>query len=104
MTIIDTGAPIATEISGKVTTPVTLMRTIPERTPHASFGIESADHQRYAIHVTGPLAERTREAVHRGDRVTVTQGEAHHRPSPARLIDLDAADITVSIHTTSRTL
>ncbi|WP_417541410.1 hypothetical protein [Microbacterium maritypicum] len=102
MTIIDTGSPIATEISGKVTTRVTLMRTIPERIPHASFGLESADHQRYAIHVTGPLAERTREAVHRGDRVTVTQGEAHHRLN-AQLIDLDAADITVSIHSTSRT-
>jgi len=97
MTIIDTGSAIATEISGKVTTPVVLIRTIPERIPHVSFGLEGADHQHYAIHVTGPLAERARAAVHRGDRVTVTQGEAHHRPN-ARRIDLDAADITVTIH------
>jgi redox-sensitive bicupin YhaK (pirin superfamily) len=96
MTIIDTGTVVAEEITGRVTTPVRLYRSIPDRTPHASFGIEQPDHRTVAVHVTGDLAERTREAVHRGDQVVILDGQAHQHPQ-ARVLDVDAAALTVTI-------
>jgi hypothetical protein len=98
MTIIDTGAATVTEqISGRVTTPVTLYRSLPDRVAHATFGIEQPDHQTVAVHVAGTLAERTRATLHRGDQVTVLEGEARQRPN-AHVLDVDADELAITFH------
>lgn len=98
MTIIDTGAATVTDqISGRVSTPVTLYRSLPDRVAHATFGLEQPGQPAVAVHVAGALAERTRVAVHRGDHVQVLEGEAHQRPN-AHVVDVDAAELVVTLH------
>ena len=98
MTIIDTGTTVVAEqITGRVTSPVHLFRSLPDRVPHASFGIEQPDHRTVAVHVTGDLAERTREAVHRGDQVVILDGQTRPQRPDAHLLDVDADALSVTI-------
>jgi hypothetical protein len=85
------------EVSGTVSTPVTLNYRLPDRLPYASFGIVQEGRPMYAVHLTGPLARRARTAVAKGDTVTVSAGPLRPRADTDRVVDVDALSLTVNI-------
>ncbi|MEV4686765.1 hypothetical protein [Microbacterium sp. LWH3-1.2] len=88
---------LGTEVSGTVATPVTLIYRLPDKVPHASFGISRDGRLAYAVHVTGSLAQRARTAVAKGDRVTITAGRLRPRGDAVAIVDLEAEALTVDL-------
>ncbi|PQZ53169.1 MULTISPECIES: hypothetical protein [unclassified Microbacterium] len=92
-------------VTGVVSTAPVLTRSLPERTPHVSFHLETPEAPGVNVHVDGSLAELAHLTIHRHDRISVVV-QRIYRLSPNQItpdVDAEAFDLESRPRPTDRT-
>lgn len=95
-TLATSTTPAAVTTTGRITSPITLMRRLPDRVARVSFRIEGADGP-FNVHANGVRAELIRAAIHKGDVVTVHAPCATLAHSAQTVPDLEADSVELDL-------